>query len=232
MSQDFQSQSQALEQRLGYSFSNKDLLYRALTHSSYGDGRGGAPDNERLEFLGDRVLGLLVARYLFDLDQDFDEGDMAPRLNALVRKEACARAARSAGLGRALRLSRSEDHNGGRGKTSILGDACEALLAALYLDGGMVAAEHFFTRFWGEALDQAVKTVKEPKGALQEWAQGQGFDLPRYTLVERTGPDHAPVFVVEVRAGGFSATGTGSSKQDAERSAAQEVLRLSGQGHG
>ncbi len=229
MSQDFHTEAQAFEQRLGYTFSNKDLLYRALTHSSYGDGRRDVPDNERLEFLGDRVLGLLAARYLFDLDKGFDEGAMAPRLNALVRKEACARAARAAGLGKALRLSRSEEHHGGRDKTSILGDACEAVLAALYLDGGLAPAENFFTRFWGDDLGKVAKPALEPKSALQEWAQGQGFDLPRYTLVERTGPDHAPQFVVEVAAAGHTARGTASNKQEAERKAALEVLRLSGQ---
>ncbi len=229
MSQDLQSEASALEARLGYEFRNKALLHRALTHSSHGDGRRDTPDNERLEFLGDRVLGLLAADYLFGLEEGFDEGDMAPRLNALVRKEACARAARAAGLGQALRLSRAEEGHGGRDKTSILGDACEAVLGALYLDGGLEAARAFFTRFWGDALAQAARPVVEPKSALQEWAQGAGFDLPRYRLVERTGPDHAPVFVVEAMAGGRTARGTGSSKQEAERNAAREILRLSGQ---
>ncbi len=216
---------EALEKRLGYTFKDKDVLRRALVHSSFGDGRGGVRDNERLEFLGDRVLGLLAAKFLFDADKRFEEGDMAPRLNALVRKEACARAARRADLGKALYLSKSEDKSGGRDKTKILGDACEAILAALYLDGGMPAAEQFFTTFWDDELDDARGNVQDPKSQLQEWAQGKGDGLPQYILLERTGPDHAPEFLIEVKAGGLSAQGRASNKQQAERAAAQSLLQ-------
>ncbi len=221
----------ALEERLGHRFTDKALLLRALTHSSYGDGRGDAPNNERLEFLGDRVLGLLAARFLFLENRGFDEGDMAPRLNTLVRKETCADAARLANLGEALRLSKAETRSGGRDKTKILGDVCEAVLAALYLDGGMEAASHFFETYWAENLRDVMGNVRDPKSHLQEWAQSEGGELPVYTLKTRQGPDHAPQFVVEVQAKGQKAIGTANSKQEAERQAAREILKQNGHTH-
>jgi ribonuclease-3 len=214
------------QSKLGYAFKNNDLLSRALTHSSYGDGRNTARDNERLEFLGDRVLGLLAAQFLFDADQSFDEGDMAPRLNALVRKEACARAARRAGVGEFLLLSKSEAKSGGRDKTKILGDACEAVLGALYVDGGLEAAKAFFVTFWGDELSEEGKSIHDPKSQVQEWAQGQGHALPIYTLLERSGPDHAPEFLIEVKAGGLIAQGKERNKQAAEREAARKLLEM------
>ncbi len=217
------------QKNLGYTFKNKDLLNRALTHSSYGDGRSIVHDNERLEFLGDRVLGLLAAQFLFEADGGFDEGDMAPRLNALVRKEACARAARRAGLGDVIVLSKSENKSGGREKTKILGDACEAILAALYLDGGIAEASRFFLTFWDKELQGEGDSIYDPKSLLQEWAQGNGHSLPAYVLLERSGPDHAPEFLIEVTAGGFTAEGRANNKQEAERTAARNVLQKAGQ---
>lgn len=219
----------ALEGRLGHSFTDKALLIRALTHASFGDGRSDVCDNERLEFLGDRVLGLLAAQVLFSQNRDYNEGDMAPRLNALVRKETCAEAAREAKLGEVLRLSKSEARSGGRDKTKILGDVCEAVIAALYLDGGMVAAAYFFERYWADSLKSISGRVQDPKSHLQEWAQNNGGNLPIYTLIDRKGPDHAPEFVVEVRAKGKKAIGKANNKQEAEREAARELLQQSGQ---
>ncbi len=214
-----------LEQEINYNFRDKPLIVKALTHSSYGDGRSGKKDNERLEFLGDRVLGLLTAEHLFFMD-DRDEGSMARRLNALVRKEACARVARKIDLGSFLLISPSEVRQGGRDKTSILGDAMEALLAALYLDGGYEAVSTFYDTFWKDEL-QAItqKGTKDPKTALQERASATGHSLPTYTVIERSGPDHRPLFVIEVEVEGVgTAQGTGKSKKDAERFAARHLM--------
>ncbi len=218
-------QLQALEKRIDYVFDDKELGMRALTHSSFGDGQRKVRDNERLEFLGDRILGLLTAERLFGLDGT-QEGDMARKLNALVRKEACAKVARAAGLGDALRMSAAEERQGGREKMSILGNATEALLAAMYLDGGMPAVEAFYDKFWGEELERiAKKNMKDPKTQLQEKAfAAVGFE-PVYTVKERSGPDHRPLFVVEVTVENLgSAVGTGKSKKDAERYAARHLL--------
>ncbi|MGF1462317.1 MAG: ribonuclease III [Maricaulaceae bacterium] len=218
-------QIDALQIRIGQRFADPDLLARALTHASWGEGRRASPHNERLEFLGDRVLGLLAAERLYREDPDAKEGDLARRLNSLVRKETCARAAQRAGLGEALRLSKSEVKTGGRDKPSILADACEAVIAALYLDGGLEAARGFFERFWAEEFAQEAVGKKDPKTRLQEWAQARGLEPPRYAVLARSGPDHAPVFVIGVSVEGFaSAQGEGGAKQDAERAAAWTFL--------
>lgn len=217
----------ALQKRIGYEFKDAGLLRRALTHGSVGDGKR-VPDNERMEFLGDRVLGLIVAQLLFSDPARANEGKMARLLNLLVKKEACAKAARAAGIGEALYLSRSEERNGGRDKSSILGDACEAVLAALYLDGGLPAAKDFFDKFWAEQLASLPASAKDPKSALQEWAAARGKHLPKYQLVDREGPDHAPQFTVTVTLGTDKAVGTSSSKQDAERTAAKALLKAVG----
>jgi len=223
-------QKAELEARIGYTFKDRNLLERALTHASYGDGRKGFKSYERLEFLGDRVLGLLTAETLFKIFDKADEGGLAPRLNALVRKEACADIARAIDLGAALQMARSEDKAGGRNKTSILGDACESLIAALYLDGGMEAAGAFYGRFWGEKIEQMRRQPQEPKSALQEWAAKTGKGVPSYALTERSGPDHRPVFTVEVTVGKLKpASGEGGSKQTAERAAAAALLEREGQ---
>jgi len=215
----------ALEGRIGYKFQDRDLAVRALTHSSYGDGNKTTKDNERLEFLGDRILGLLTAETLFNYSSE-PEGTLARRLNALVRKETCARIARQLGMGDALLVSTSEDKQGGREKMSILGDACEALIAAIYLDGGMEAIQLFYDRFWGPELEKVVsKSAKDPKTLLKEKAMAAKASLPVYSVTERSGPDHKPLFVIEVTVDGIgSAKGTGKSKRDAERYAAQHLL--------
>lgn len=217
--------------RLGHDFADPALLERALTHASVGDGaqrarRGPARDNERLEFLGDRVLGLLAAERLLNGLPDAAEGELAPRLNRLVSRETCARVARRIGLGPALRLAGGESKGGGRDKDSILAGACEALIAALYLDGGLKAAGAFFDRWWAEEIDALPKVgqAMEVKLALQQWAQKDGRPLPAYKVIGRDGPDHAPTFTVEVRVEGVEpARGSGSSRQAAEKAAAQAL---------
>jgi len=214
-----------LESRLDYNFKDPNLLIRAMTHSSYGDGQRKTPDNERLEFLGDRVLGLLTADALYDYSKE-SEGTLARRLNALVRKETCARVARQISLGDALLISSAEDRQGGREKTSILGDACEALIAAIYLDGGYSDAKKFYDTMWLPILAEVVqKSAKDPKTELQERAMATNQALPMYEILERSGPDHRPLFVIEVSVDGIgSAKGTGKSKRDAERFAATHLL--------
>ncbi len=215
----------ALEKRIGYTFKDPSLLIRAMTHSSYGDGQRRKADNERLEFLGDRILGLLTAEALYHYSKEA-EGTLARRLNALVRKETCALVAKQIALGDALLVSSAEDKQGGREKTSILGDACEALIAAIYLDGGYSEAHKFYEKFWTPLFNEVVsKSAKDPKTELQERALGGKYGLPHYEIIERTGPDHRPLFVIEVSIEGVgSAKGTGKSKRDAERYAATHLL--------
>ncbi|MDG1418068.1 MAG: ribonuclease III [Maricaulis sp.] len=219
----------ALETRLNYKFKNRELFERSLTHASYGDGRKGFKSYERLEFLGDRVLGLLTAERLHKIFDKVDEGGLAPRLNALVRKEACADVARTIKLGEALMMAPSEEKAGGRDKTSILGDACEALIAALYLDGGMPAVAAFYDTYWSDKIEALRRQPKEAKSTLQEWAAKKKHGEPSYKMLGRKGPDHRPVFTVEVRVGKLdAATGEGSSKQIAERAAAAALLQREG----
>ena len=228
-----QMRIKSLETDIGYQFKDKYLAIRALTHSSYGDGKKSTSkrdlrDNyERLEFLGDRVLGLLTADRLFALGIG-SEGAMARKLNALVRKEACAKVARKANLGAYLLISPSEERQGGRDKTSILGDVCEAMMAAIYLDGGLKEAAKFYDRFWKHELANiSNQTTKDPKTELQEQVSANGFNLPEYHVIERTGPDHRPIFIVEVVIDGLGkAQGTGKSKKDAERYAAKHFLDM------
>jgi len=217
----------ALERRIGYDFSDKNLALRALTHSSYGDGRRDIENNERLEFLGDRVLGLLTAEKLFAKNMD-GEGMMARRLNALVRKETCAKISERIDLGQALLISPAEEKQGGREKISILGDACEALIAAIYLDGGYEAANVFYETFWKEELANLDQSGgKDPKTALQERVSVTYKAVPVYETVERSGPDHRPHFLIKVSVkGAGSASGQGSSKKEAERAAASALLVL------
>lgn len=213
------------EAGLGHQFSDRALLERALTHASHGDGRARTASNERLEFLGDRVLGLMAADALFKAFEGLDEGGLAHRLNALVNKDACARAARRVGIGDALRLSPAEERLGGREKDSILADACEAVIGALYLDGGLAAARAFFDRLWAEEIEGLVRRPKDPKSRLQEWAAQKGRGAPVYQTVARKGPDHRPVFEIEVSVPGLDpARGEGGSKQDAQREAARTLL--------
>ena len=217
----------ALETALGYKFKSEKLLERALTHASVRGNDAKRADNERLEFIGDRVLGLAIAEMLHSAHPDSSEGDTARRYNALVRGEACARFARQLELGQYLILSPSEVDSGGRDKENILADAIEAVLGAIFLDGGFLKARDVIGRVWGvePGTTQTATVVVDPKSALQEWAQGRGLPLPRYIALERTGPDHSPQFRTEVRVETLSpAQGSGPSKRSAEQSAASAML--------
>jgi ribonuclease-3 len=216
----------ALEKALGHDFSDRDLLNRALTHSSVGDGAKSVRHYERLEFLGDRVLGLLAAERLLALEPDAREGEMSPKLAALVNGKTCARVARRIGLADAIKLSTGETKSGGRDKDTILGDACEALIAALYLDAGLERTRAFFLDAWAEEFETVdARDSKDPKTQLQEWAQGAGLGLPRYEMVKRSGPDHAPRFRVAVRIEGYKdEIGEGGSVREAEKAAAVLML--------
>ena len=221
--------SDQLHKRIGYAFQSRELLERALTHSSFGEGRKTHRNYERLEFLGDRVLGLMTAEALFNAFEGADEGALAPRLNSLVRKETCADVARAVDIGAALKIGRSEEKGGGREKTSILGDACESLIAAIYLDGGRCAVQTFYDTHWAPKIEDLKHKPKDAKSALQEWAAKKGYTQPRYDLRERSGPDHRPIFTVEVMVAPLDPeTGEGKSKQAAEREAATNLLAREG----
>ena len=215
-----------LERRIGYVFHDRDLLERALTHASVGDGARTVRHNERLEFLGDRVLNLCAAERLMALDPDAREGEMSRLLASLVNYHACARAAKRAGLPEAMRMSASATKVGARKSDAVLGDACEALIAALYVDGGLECARVFFLKFWQEEFARLDEPrSKDPKTQLQEWAQGQGLPLPAYEIISREGPDHAPSFTVSVEVEGYPPEqAQGRSRQDAEKAAAQQML--------
>lgn len=217
----------AFEARIGYSFSNRSLLAQALSHSSAKDSKG--TDNERLEFLGDRVLGLVVAELLYDRFNAITEGELARRFNGLVRMETCADVAREIDIGSALILGEGEAEAGGRHKERILANACEAVLGAAFLDGGFEAARQMVSRFWGPRLNTTEGDPIDPKTALQEWAQGHGLALPDYVEVAREGPAHKPHFTSEVRVTGKApARGEGGSKRAAERAAAEALLLREG----
>ncbi|MEL6609526.1 MAG: ribonuclease III [Pseudomonadota bacterium] len=217
------SDLRAFQDRIGYTFQTPELLVTALTHASLSSST--RSDNERLEFLGDRVLGLVMAEALIDADTTASEGQLAPRFNALVRKETCADVARDCGLGEVLKLGRSEMLSGGRRKNALLGDAMEAVIAAVYRDGGMAVARDMILRLWGKRIDTVEADARDPKTALQEWAQARGQQPPRYAEVARSGPDHAPVFTIEARLpSGETAQGTAGNKRQAEQAAAQALL--------
>ncbi|QUD89020.1 ribonuclease III [Phenylobacterium montanum] len=222
---------EALAGRLGHAFSDPSLLERALTHASVTGVAAKQRDNEVLEFIGDRVIGLFAAERLAELYPKSPEGDLAPRLNAVVSREACARVARRMGLGPALRLAPSETKTGGRDKDSILAGACEAVMAAVYYDGGVDVARRVFLDLWSEAFDTLGQPrPRDPKTALQEWAQGRGKPLPTYSVTDRTGPDHAPVFTVSVEVAGLiPMSAQGRSRQEAEKAAAAQLLEREGQ---
>ncbi|MGB8623527.1 MAG: ribonuclease III [Paracoccaceae bacterium] len=210
--------------RLGHRFDRPELLLRAVTHSSISSPT--RPDNQRLEFLGDRVLGLVMAEALLAADKGASEGQLAPRFNALVRKEACADVARQIDLGAVLKLGRSEMMSGGRRKEALLGDAMEAVIAAVYLDAGFEAAREAVLRLWGERIATVEADSRDPKTALQEWAQARGQTPPSYVEVARKGPDHAPVFTIAARLeSGEEAHATAGAKRQAEQAAAQALLQ-------
>ena len=210
-----------------HTFGNPRLLYEALTHGSAGDEHG--HNYERLEFLGDRVLSLVVAELLYRHFPDEPEGKLARRSAALVRRDALAEVAGEIGLGPFLVLSRGEDDSGGRENPSLLADVCEAVIAALYLDGGLPVAVRFIERYWQPMMSRSRTPPTDAKTALQEWLQGRGEPLPVYQIVERAGPDHAPVFTIEVAAGDtHTAVGSGGNRRVAEQEAAKALLKVLG----
>ncbi len=221
--------STALTDRLDYKFRDRRLLDEALTHRSAIDRRAGRSDfvygNERLEFLGDRVLALVVAELLQERFPDEDEGALAKRHAALVRAEVLAEVATELALGEAVRISDSERASGGAAKPTILADACEALLGAMYKDGGLEPAAAFIRRYWMKRLEAEAKPPADAKTMLQEWAQSRGLPLPMYRELARRGPDHAPLFAVEVVVKDKPpASGEGRTKREAERVAAERLL--------
>ncbi len=218
----------SFEQRLGYEFSNLSLLVEALTHSSIAsDFR---KDNQRLEFLGDRVLGLVMAEALLEIDQTAPEGTLAPRFNALVRKETCAEVARQIELGGVLKIGRSEMLSGGRRKDALLGDGMEAVIAAIYKDGGFEVAKTIIINLWGDRIKNVKGDARDAKTMLQEWAQARGQNPPNYEVMSQSGPDHAPDFLVKVILdSGETSEALAGSKRQAEQMAAKALLQKIGE---
>ncbi|PZO01560.1 MAG: ribonuclease III [Hyphomicrobiales bacterium] len=216
-----------LQATLGHVFADQGLLTTALTHMSAEGPR--LKSYQRLEFLGDRVLGLSIADMLFVRYRQAEEGDMSRRLADLVRKETCAEVALAWDLGHYMKLGEGEILAGARKNKAILADACEAIIGAVFIDGGYEAARRLVERAFGERLLKPVRPLRDAKTALQEWAQGQGYPTPTYTERGRSGPDHAPVFRVAARIAGLvDAEAQGTSKRLAEQAAAEAFLRREG----
>lgn len=213
---------------IGYEFDDPALARTALTHRSAAV--RSHQTYERLEFLGDRVLGLAIADMLYDAFPGEDEGALAKRLVALVRRETLADVATRLGVGPLILLSRGEEEAGGRENPAILADVCESLIGAVYRDGGLEPARAFIERHWSALMEGTAEPPKDAKTSLQEWAQGRGFALPSYRQVARSGPDHAPLFTIEVGVGDYPPEiGEGPTKRIAEQSAAEKLLeRLEG----
>ncbi len=210
---------------LGHDFREPSLLERALTHPSAIASSPHTFGYERLEFLGDRVLGLVIAEFLWRRYPEEAEGSMSRRLVAMVRTETLALVGQQIGLGAHLILANGEDLSGGRESISNLANSMEAVIAAIYLDAGLEAATAFIDRYWSPLMEGHIKPPREPKTALQEWAQARGIERPRYRIVERKGPPHRPVFTVEALVAGLPpARGEATSKRAAERLAAAELL--------
>jgi ribonuclease-3 len=220
----------ALEDRIGYRFKDAELLDCALTHISALTGpRNPGGSYQRLEFLGDHVLGLVVSDMLFRTFPKANEGELSRRLADLVRKETCADMARNVELGAAIRLGSSEAGSGGRSRVAILADVCESLIGAVFLDGGYPAAVALVEKLWGERMRTPARPLRDPKTALQEWAQGRGLPTPTYREIGRTGPHHSPEFHISVELPKLApAEGSGKSKRAAEQAAAEALLEREG----
>ncbi len=209
-----------LEEKAGHRPADLALFERALTHSSRGE-----ENYERLEFLGDRVLGLVIADWLYGLFPDEPEGKLSKRLNVLVSRDTCAEVARELGSPATMRLGKQARDDGAFDSDNVLGDMVEALIGALWLDGGFDAARAFVRRAWADRVDRRDSAPQHPKSALQEWAAANDRKPPVYELIGRSGPQHAPTFVVEVSIKGVGeATAEGLAKQEAETEAAQALL--------
>lgn len=217
----------ALLKKLDYQFLKPDLLDEALTHVSAP--KAGGKSYQRLEFLGDRVLGLAVAEMLYDIFPTAPEGELSRRLAELVRRESCAEIAIDWDVGPYLKLGAGEAHSGERRNPTILADVCEAIIGAVFLDSGYDAAKGLVERSFKGLLEAPRRSLRDPKSALQEWAQGRGLPPPTYTVAEQTGPDHAPKFRVMVRVKGTDTEfGHGTSKRIAEQAAARSLLLREG----
>ncbi|GBQ84734.1 ribonuclease III [Gluconacetobacter johannae DSM 13595] len=228
-----------VEARIGYHFRRSDLLREALTHRSAAHQRNGGVarrarqpaarrgvgSNERLEFIGDRVLGLLMAEWLLERFPDEQEGALGPRHAHLVSRPVLARIAEAMELPKVLDVAEHEARAGVRQMANVLADAVEAILGAVYLDGGLEPARRFVHRAWNDAIVAQAQPPKDPKTALQEWVLARGLPLPSYRTVQMDGPSHAPRFVIEVTAAGLSAEGVAGSKRVAESAAAADLLR-------
>lgn len=216
-----------VEQRIGYSFRDPAILQQALTHaSSIHHPKARFESNERLEFLGDRVLGLIIANMLYQRFGNENEGALSRRLTALVRREALARIAEDIDLAPYLSLSQGEEDGGGRENPALLADACEALIAALFLDGGLDAARQFIVNNWQGLLDEDPTPPRDAKTTLQEWTQARELGLPEYRVSTQTGPSHAPTFTIAVSVKGYpDQNATGPSKRRAEQNAAAAMLK-------
>ncbi len=218
-----------LEKTIGYRFKDGELLVRALTHISALAGGSRTGSYQRLEFLGDHVLGLVISEMLFLAFPRGDEGELSRRLADLVRRDSCADVARAINLGEALRLGASESNAGGRSRTAILADVCEALVGAVFLDGGYAEAHALVERLWGERMRVPTRPLRDPKTMLQEWAQARGLPTPTYKEVERIGPHHNPEFRIAVSLPQREpAEGRGRSKRVAEQAAAAAMLEREG----
>lgn len=222
-----------LEAKLGHDFKERTLLVRALTHRSAlatrsvseSDRTGRDMSYQRLEFMGDRILAFVIAEMLLTHFPDAEEGELARRLTGLVRNETCAEVADECGLPACIILGDGERRAGGRQKAAIIGDVCEAVIAAIYFDGGMDPARRFVDRYWRPRMESWTKPLRDPKTALQEWAHGLRRPTPLYHEISRTGPDHALSFVMEVRVEGTKPSqGSGNSKREAEQKAASAFL--------
>jgi ribonuclease-3 len=223
--------STTIESILGHGFARPELLREAMTHRSALHGRGRARSrgsNERMEFIGDRVLGLVIAEWLAERFPHEQEGDLGRRLAVLVSQPILAEVAEAIGLGEALSVAPGEARAGVRRRATVLADALEAALGALYLDGGLDRARDFVRRSWDSVMSQQGAPPKDAKTTLQEWVQARSLGLPQYVVSSRNGPPHAPEFVVTVTAGGFTGAGTAGSKRGAEQRAAQDLLRMLG----
>ncbi len=222
----------ALQARIGHVFADASLLVRALTHVSAlpaAQAQRRVESYQRLEFLGDRVLGLAVSAMLFETFPTAEEGELSRRLADLVRKDTCADVARDWGVGEFLRLGEGEAQTGGAKKSAILGDICESILGAVFLDAGFPSAESVVRKFFAAKMLKPGRPLRDPKTALQEWAQARGLPPPVYRQSGRSGPDHAPLFVMEVVVNGFEPVlAEGSSKRLAEQACAQKFLLREG----
>jgi ribonuclease-3 len=222
----------AIEARLGHTFADPALLLTAMTHvSALKPSHKRGESYQRLEFLGDHVLGLIVSDMLYRSFPNADEGELSKRLADLVRKESCADVAKALGLADDIKLGAVGAGAGARLRKSVLGDICEAVIGAVFLDGGYVAAQKFVETNWTERMKKPRQPLRDPKTVLQEWAQGKGLPTPVYREVERTGPHHDPQFRVAVDLPGLApAEGVGGSKRAAEKVAASVMIEREGVG--